>query len=533
MIERPTLRCAVYTRKSTDDGLEQDFNSLQAQREACEAFIRSQRGEGWALIATAYDDGGISGGTMERPALKRLLAHIEERRVDVVVVYKVDRLTRSLSDFSKMVDLFDRHGVSFVAVTQQFNTTTSMGRLTLNVLLSFAQFEREVTAERIRDKIAASKRKGIWVGGPLPRGYRVEDRKLIVVPEEAAAVRTIYTRYLKTPSVRELALELKRDGITATSDARPALSRGAIHALLRNPIYVGLIAHKGELHPGQHQGIIERDVWDSVQAKLKERRRHNSQRRKPEDSALRGKLYDEHGRLLMPYHVNKKDKRYGYYVSHTDDTDADHLHQIERINWRLAGCEIEGRVGEVVKMMLSDQAKVAHAAVAASLSTTELNVLLQTVRSALPADYLDWVERVTLYADHLSVTVVLPARIGVRLEHTVSVVMKRRGAERRLVIAPEVKTHVQPDRNILKAIHTGFRFWERLNSDQPLTAVQFAQQAGVDNRYIGRTLALAFLAPDLVERFASGNHPPEWTADRLLRWSPLLLSWEEQRKVVK
>ena len=248
-------RCAVYTRKSSEEGLEQDFNSLQAQREACEAFIKSQAGEGWQLIKTAYDDGGFSGGTMERPALQQLLAHIRERRVDTIVVYKVDRLTRSLADFAKMVELFDAHGVSFVAVTQQFNTTTSMGRLTLNVLLSFAQFEREVTGERIRDKIAASKAKGLWMGGTTPLGYDVRQRQLVINQAEAATVRLIYQLYLQLGSVRLVKAELDRRGLVSKVRVSKAgvrsggfrFGRGALYEMLANPIYIGQIRHRAAL----------------------------------------------------------------------------------------------------------------------------------------------------------------------------------------------------------------------------------------------------------------------------------------------
>ena len=272
-------RCAIYTRKSSEEGLEQDYNSLHAQREACEAFIRSQTGEGWRLITTAYDDGGFSGAGMERPGLQQLLANIREGLVDTVVVYKVDRLTRSLIDFAKMVELFDARGVSFVAVTQQFNTTTSMGRLTLNVLLSFAQFEREVIGERIRDKVAASKRKGIWMGGVLPLGYDVRERKLVVNPDEAATVRGIFERYLELGSIRLLANDLRSRGIissvrvTRSGKTRGGkqFSRGALYHLLSNPLYLGKIRHKHERHPGQHEAIVSRELWERVQQSLRDR----------------------------------------------------------------------------------------------------------------------------------------------------------------------------------------------------------------------------------------------------------------------
>ena len=317
-------RCAVYTRKSSEEGLEQDFNSLHAQREASEAFIKSQQGEGWKLVKTAYDDGGLSGGNMERPALQRLLEDIRHGLIDVVVVYKVDRLTRSLADFAKMVEVFDAQGVSFVAVTQQFNTTTSMGRLTLNVLLSFAQFEREVTGERIRDKIAASKRKGIWMGGCPSMGYDVCDRRLVINQAEAATVRQIYQRYLKTGSVPKLKKELDRDGVVSkirvsrkgNRSGGLSFSRGALYELLSNPIYIGEIRHKRERHPGQHEAILERGLWEKVQRHLQNRvARPTEPRTKVSPSPLAGKVFDETGEPLYVQAAVKDRRRYRYYVS--------------------------------------------------------------------------------------------------------------------------------------------------------------------------------------------------------------------------
>jgi site-specific DNA recombinase len=275
--KHPVRRCAVYTRKSSEEGLAQDFNSLHAQRDACEAFIRSQAGEGWRLRKAHYDDSGLSGGSMERPALQRLLEDIRNGLVDVLVVYKVDRLTRALADFAKMVEIFDASAVSFVAVTQQFNTTTSMGRLTLNVLLSFAQFEREVTGERIRDKIAASKRKGLWMGGMVPLGYDLDDRRLLINQAEAFVVRQIYQRYLELGSVRLLKQDLDQRRVASkvrlsrkgTSSGGQSFSRGALYELLSNPIYLGEIRYKCERHPGQHQPILERDLWEQVQRRLR------------------------------------------------------------------------------------------------------------------------------------------------------------------------------------------------------------------------------------------------------------------------
>jgi DNA invertase Pin-like site-specific DNA recombinase len=319
-----TVRCAIYTRKSSEEGLEQQFNSLQAQREACEAFIASQRHEGWACLRAGYDDGGFSGATMERPALHRLLADIAAGRVDTIVVYKIDRLTRSLADFAKIVEIFDAKGVSFVSVTQQFNTTTSMGRLTLNILLSFAQFEREVIGERIRDKIAASKRKGMWMGGVPPLGYRAQDGKLLVIESEAEVVRSIFRRYAELGSVRLLKDELEAQGIkskswTTASGRRVGgkpFSRGALYLILQNRLYRGEIVHKGQSHPSEHTPIIDQPLWDAVQAQLAANtaERNSGTRTRP-PSVLAGMLFDGDGNRMTSTHATKKGRRYHYYVS--------------------------------------------------------------------------------------------------------------------------------------------------------------------------------------------------------------------------
>ena len=321
---RAKFRCAVYTRKSSEEGLEQEFNSLDAQREACEAYITSQKHEGWTALATLYDDGAYSGGTMDRPALQRLLEDIRARKIDVVVVYKVDRLTRSLADFAKIVEIFDAQGVSFVSVTQAFNTTSSMGRLTLNVLLSFAQFEREVTGERIRDKIAASKKKGMWMGGQPALGYDVKDRKLVVNDAEAATVRSIFQRYLELGAVRALRDHLAASGVLSkrrtAADGSPyggqKFSRGALYLMLKNRIYRGEIVHKGKASPGEHAAIVDEDLWRSVQGHLEENRLERREGdRALEPSLLTGILFDASSEPMTPTHAVKKGTRYRYYVS--------------------------------------------------------------------------------------------------------------------------------------------------------------------------------------------------------------------------
>jgi len=309
------LRCAVYTRKSSEEGLEQEFNSLHAQREACEAYISSQRSEGWVLVRDQYDDGGISGGTLERPGLKRLLADIEDGLVDVVVVYKIDRLSRSLMDFSKLVEVFDRNGVTFVSVTQSFNTTTSMGRLTLNILLSFAQFEREVTAERIRDKVRASRMKGMWMGGCPPLGYEVKNRKLVETAD-AAHVRWVFNRFIEIGSGTVLARELAERGVTTSRGHR--IDKKFIYRMLNNRVYIGEAVHKGTSYPGEHAAIIDRELWDGAHAILTESPRKRAARTRADTPALlRGLLYGPDGTAFSPTHTRKGGRLYRYYVSQT------------------------------------------------------------------------------------------------------------------------------------------------------------------------------------------------------------------------
>ena len=308
------LRCAIYTRKSSEEGLDMEFNSLDAQREACEAYVASQRAEGWVATRDRYDDGGFSGGTLERPGLTQLLADIDDGLIDVVVVYKIDRLSRSLMDFTKLVEIFDRNGVTFVSVTQSFNTTTSMGRLTLNILLSFAQFEREVTAERIRDKVAASRKKGMWMGGYVPLGYDVVDRKLVVNADEAASVRRIFERFVELGSATALARELRREGFRNKQGR--LIDKGYLYRLLNNRVYRGEVVHKGKAYPGEHDAIIDNGLWDRAHAILQEsprKRANNSRSRTP--ALLKGLIFGETGAAMTPTATRKGAKLYRYYVS--------------------------------------------------------------------------------------------------------------------------------------------------------------------------------------------------------------------------
>ena len=391
------LRSAIYTRVSTDQGLEQDFNSLDAQREASEAYIKSQAHEGWRLIRDHYDDGGYSGGSMERPALQKLLADVEARQIDVIVVYKVDRLTRSLADFAKLVELFDKRDVSFVSVTQSFNTTTSMGRLTLNVLLSFAQFEREVTGERIRDKIAASKKKGMWMGGVVPLGYRVEDRALHIVEAHAEIVRSLFRRYLEAGSVVRLKQQLDAEGFrlpvridgAGRSTGGGPISRGHIYKILSNPIYDGRIAHKGQAHEGQHKPIVPQDLWDQIQRCLSDR--HGAlttkRTRQASEALLAGKLFDDRGNRMSPCWARKGSKRWRYYVSQAAlQGDKSKAGSIVRVSAEGVEALVAEAIGKLSLGRAASQADIRELIDRVTIGRTKIQVQLSEAVDGAEAD---------------------------------------------------------------------------------------------------------------------------------------------------
>ena len=370
------LRCAVYTRKSTEEGLDREFNTLDAQRDACDAYVLSQRAEGWVLVDDRYDDGGFTGANLERPALRRLLADIERDQVDVVVVYKIDRLSRALMDFSKLVEVFDAHGVTFVSVTQSFNTTTSMGRLTLNILLSFAQFEREVIGERIRDKFAASRKRGLWMGGRVPLGYDVRDRKLVINEAEAAVVVRVFEGFAEIGSATALTRALRAEGAT-TKQGKP-INKGDIYKLLNNRTYVGEAAHKGQVYPGEHEPIVSRELWDRVHDVLRESPRVRGNRNRAQSPALlKGLIFGADGRALSPTHTRRRGRLYRYYVNQsalkgTEDAD---------IVRRVSAAEIEATVVDQVRALLRQPEIIVGTWVAAR---TELPGLTEEeVREAL------------------------------------------------------------------------------------------------------------------------------------------------------
>jgi site-specific DNA recombinase len=549
-------RCAVYTRKSSEEGLEQDFNSLHAQREASEAFIKSQQGEGWRLVKTAYDDGGLSGGNMERPALQRLLEDIRHGLIDVVVVSKVDRLTRSLAAFAKMVEVFDAQGVSFVAVTQQFNTTTSMGRLTLNVLLSFAQFEREVTGERIRDKIAASKRKGIWMGGCPSIGYDVSDRRLVVNQAEATTVRQIYQRYLKTGSVPRLKKELDRDGLVSkirlsskgNRSGGQSFSRGALYELLSNPIYIGEIRHKSERHPGQHEAILERKLWEKVQKRLRDRTdRPNEPRTKVSPSPLAGKVFDETGEPLYVQAAVKDRRRYRYYVSRALVRGS----KVEgQRGWRVPGPELERAVAIAARSILDDKAAFLEAVQVTGMGEIDINQVFTLVaewRERLLAErerstaLVELVEKVVLTDEGirlgLNISVLCggpssaPLRKVLHLFRFIPLKVNRRGVEMRLIIngGDEPRT---PDPALLKAFARARGWFEELSSGRVRSLIEIARREGLAKRYITRLTKLAFVSPAFVDAIAEGSAPLATNLQMLMDGRIALPSnWTDQEQL--
>ena len=557
MADTPIRRCAIYTRKSTEEGLEQDFNSLHAQREACEAFIKSQAGEGWKMIKTAYDDGGYSGGTIERPALQRLLADIRAGLIDVVVVYKVDRLTRSLADFAKMVELFDAQRVSFVAVTQQFNTTTSMGRLTLNVLLSFAQFEREVIGERIRDKIAASKRKGMWVGGGLPMGYEVRERRLVVNHSQAQTVRQIFERYLELGSVRVLKRDFDQRGIVSglkisksgkQRGGKP-FSRGALYHLLSNPIYPGEIRHKNERHPGQHEAIVSRELWERVQERLRNRAVRRGEGRKTEAprSPLAGKLFDEKGEPLYVQGAAKGHRRYRYYVSRklvrSGPEDAEH-------GWRLSAPEVERSVSAAARQILADRDAIAQAVEESGSDAHRLPAVLKSAQAwserlrtkrEAAAALADLIERTDLSRDGIRVTLKVPIPpaeeqkgappLHIVLTRFVPMQMKRRGVEMRMVLEGDA-TPVRVDLPLLKAVARARRWSQDLIAGRVQSVSEIARREELDRRSVHRLLRLGFLSPRIVEAIAEGRQPPDLTVIGLSRRVDLPLLWRAQEQAL-
>ena len=504
-------RCAVYTRKSSEEGLDQSFNSLDAQREACEAYIKSQAHEGWKLVKTAYDDGGFSGGSMDRPALQRLLADLGQGLVDVIVVYKIDRLTRSLADFARIVETLDRQGASFVSITQQFNTTTSMGRLTLNVLLSFAQFEREVTGERIRDKIAASKRRGMWMGGNLPLGYDVRDRELVVNEAEAVTVRYLFQRYAELGTVSALMSETRRRGIvsklwtssTGKTRGGAAYSRGALYYLLRNPIYVGRIAHRGATYAGRHPPIVPQDLWDRVQAMLTDSRQGQARANgSSEPSALSGLLYDDRGNRMSPSHVRKADgRRYRYYVSQALlQGRPESAGTVRRVSAHAIEALVERAVAQALPKDQSGHARLGHLVKRVTIHPDSVEIVLTEAGRAL-----------------------LPEAASTGSLRIATVMKAGRGGRRLVPSAPAARI----DKSLVKALAWARDLRWRLEHGKSLN--ELAREDSCSRPYVSSLIRLAYLAPDVTRAIVNGTQPAQLTlADLMSRDIPL--DWAEQRR---
>jgi DNA invertase Pin-like site-specific DNA recombinase len=507
----PALRCAIYTRVSTEHGLEQEFNSLDNQREAAEAYVKSQAHEGWRCLPTRYDDGGFSGGSIERPALQRLLGDIRARLIDVVVVYKVDRLTRSLTDFAKLVELFDEHGVSFVSVTQAFNTTTSMGRLTLNVLLSFAQFEREVTGERIRDKIAASKKKGIWMGGVVPLGYRVENRALHIVEDHAILIRRLFTSYLDFGSVGALKHQLdhsglhvpeRTDGAGRHGGGKP-FSRGHLYKILSNPIYAGRLSHKGNSYEGQHQAIIDQGTWDKVQAQLASHAHHHKRQQLGSEHLLTGRIRDDRGHAMTPTHAQKGSRRYRYYVSQAVLQGKNDRGSIARV----PAPEIEALVIAALR---------ADRQVNPDLSDGDL------IRNN--------VHRVTIHEGRIEIATHAEEDAPIHLPWSPPSAQRRRDIIVPDGSDPQLRPMKVEDRaRILKAIATGRAWLDELVSERVGSTEALATRERCSERSIRMTLSLAFLSPKVVQAILAGRLPRGIGITHL---AGLPASWSEQHSAL-
>jgi len=540
------VRCAIYTRKSTEEGLEQEFNSLDAQYEACAAYVMSQRHEGWDLVKDRYDDGGFSGGTMERPGLQRLLADVAAGKVQVIVLYKIDRLTRSLTDFSRIVEVLDKAGASFVSVTQSFNTTTSMGRLMLNVLLSFAQFEREVTGERIRDKIAASKKKGMWMGGPVPLGYEVQDRKLVVNEGEAATVRHIFERYVEIGAGQPLLDELREQGIRTkrrvykdgTVRGDVPFTRGSLFHLLKNRIYRGEMVHKGKANPGEHEAIIDEDLWERVQLRIAENTVDRKFRRNAKEaSLLAGMIVDGLGRKMSPSHTVRKAKRYRYYVTHASEIVDDNP------AWRLPAHDIEKRVVAKLTEFLSDQkairklvgtgdaVQLAAAFRRSGRTAEQLQGSTYHRRTKVPA----LVERVDVTDDALRITLSslgFADLLGLEIDAqrlpliTAPVSRIRKGKEIKLVISDGIGA--ERDETLVSLLREALAIREEVLSEPEMTIAEIAASSGRCRKRMTRLFRLSWIAPEIVDAILAGQQPRALTTRSLLT-ADLPLDWSDQK----
>ena len=527
------LRCAIYTRKSSEHNLDLAFTSLDAQREACEAYIKSQAHEGWRLISGRYDDGAFSGASLDRPALQQLLAEVRAGKIDIVLVYKVDRLTRSLADFAKLIELFDAHGVSFVSVTQSFNTSSSMGRLTLNVLLSFAQFERELIGERVRDKIAASKRKGLWVGGPVPLGYAAVDKKIVVVAAEAEAVRTIFARYLELSSIRALAEDLDRQGIRSKprrlSNGRTIgggrFGVGALAYLLKNRFYIGEVVYRGEVHHGEHEPIVDSALFEAVEAKLAAQAVERRCRLRGLPAILSGRLFDHRGNRMSPTHANKRGARYRYYVSQA---------------------VLQGKPpppGLVSRVPAAEIEALVVAALRNHLSASGAGEQLPDNDRDLLERHL---ERVTLTPNHLELRlrqIIEPAQAHDPANTSAGRPTARAttmavpwtspvpAAVKGVIHTPAHNTPIKASRReaLLIAIAKARQWIDDLADGRAASFTVIARREGRAERHIRLLAPLAFVSPRIVSALLDGTAPADLTLTKLARGLPYCWAEQEQR----
>jgi len=545
--EKKVLKCAIYTRKSSEEGLEQDFNSLDAQREACEAYIKSQQHEGWTLIEKQYNDGGFSGGTIERPALKKLLADIEAGKIDIVVVYKVDRLTRSLMDFSKIVERFDSHETSFVSITQHFNTTSSMGRLTLNILLSFAQFEREVTGERIRDKMLASKKKGMWMNGTAPLGYLNKDRTLEIDEKNAKKVQLIFDKYLEFESVHSLKNYLEEQEVTTRSEK--TFAKGHLYKILENKTYMGKIEHKGKVYDGLHQGIIDEDTFEKTQKILSANRIKNSvSTDKKNPSLLAGKLFDNKNNYMSPSHSNTRNRKYRYYVSQAI---IQHRRQDAGEISKIPAGEIEKIVTQEIKEFVSNPNNIQPL-----LNESDIHKqkdLLKNIADKIDNQFIRTIlNKAIIFKEKVEITICrnqllkileavayntdLPEEIK---DETKSPIMLTKNvkitatAKNGSVLILTDSDMQQPEINptLVKAIAKSYLWNKQLLSGEVKNSIEIQKRENLkSNTYVKSILDLRFLAPDIIETILKGTQPKEISIQKL--FNVKTLDWTEQRKLL-
>jgi DNA invertase Pin-like site-specific DNA recombinase len=542
-VEKKTLRCAIYTRKSSEEGLEQDFNSLDAQREACEAYIKSQQHEGWILIEKQYNDGGFSGGTLDRPALKKLLSDIEAGQVDIVVVYKVDRLTRSLMDFSKIVELFDKKETSFVSITQHFNTTSSMGRLTLNILLSFAQFEREVTGERIRDKILASKKKGMWMNGVAPLGYLNKDRTLEIDTENARKIKLIFNKYLEFESVHSLKTHLEEENITTKTGK--CFAKGHLYKILENKTYIGKIEHKGKVYEGLHEAIIDEEIFNKAQKILSANRiKNNVSSDKKNPSLLAGKLFDNKNNYMSPSHSNTRNRKYRYYVSQAI---IQHRRQDAGIVSKIPAGEIEKVVMQEIKDFVSNSNNIQPL-------LKESNIHKQKALLNNPADKIDKqfirtiLSKVVIYKEKVEITICknqllkaleavayntdFPEEIKeetkspIILIKNVKITATANNGSVLILTDSDIK---QPEINpiLVKAIAKSYLWNKQILSGEVKNGAEVQKRENLKSYgYVANILDLRFLAPNIIESILNGTQPKSLTIKDLFKIKTL--NWGKQ-----